>query len=86
MRMAWNDRLAGCCLTARDVVNGWSQEELKRVLWQYGEERYAGPIAAAIVRERGNAPIETTGLIHAHIQRGVLEIGEAPAAVVQLGG
>ena len=48
-------------LTARDVVNGWSQEELKRVLWQYGEERYAGPIAAAIVRERGNAPIETTG-------------------------
>ena len=48
-------------LTARDVVNGWSQEELKRVLWQYGEERYAGPIAAAIVRDRGNAPIETTG-------------------------
>ena len=48
-------------LTARDVVNGWSQEELKRVLWQYGEERYAGPIAAAIVRERGQAPIETTG-------------------------
>lgn len=48
-------------LTARDVVNGWSQEGLKRVLWQYGEERYAGPIAAAIVRERGNAPIETTG-------------------------
>ncbi len=48
-------------LTARDVVNGWSQEELKRVLWQYGEERYAGPIAAAIVRERENAPIETTG-------------------------
>jgi len=48
-------------LTARDVVNGWSQEELKRILWQYGEERYSGPIAAAIVRERGKAPIETTG-------------------------
>ena len=48
-------------LTAREVVNGWSQEELKRVLWQYGEERYAGPIAAAIVRVRENAPIETTG-------------------------
>jgi len=48
-------------LTARDVVNGWSQEELRRILWQYGEERYAGPIAAAIVRERGKAPIETTG-------------------------
>lgn len=48
-------------LTARDVVNGWSQEELKRILWQYGEERYSGPIAAAIVRKRGQAPIETTG-------------------------
>ena len=48
-------------LTAQDVVNGWSQEELKRILRQYGEERYSGLIAAAIVRERGQAPIETTG-------------------------
>ena len=56
MRM---DRSAA--LTARDVVNGWSQDELKRILWQYGEERYSGLIAAAIIRERGQAPIETTG-------------------------
>ena len=48
-------------LTAKDVVNGWDRDELKRILWQYGEERYAGPIAAAVVRERGQAPIETTG-------------------------
>ena len=48
-------------LTAREVVNGWSQEELKRILWQYGEERYSGPIAAAIVRAREQAPVETTG-------------------------
>ncbi len=48
-------------LTAREVVNGWSQEELKRILWQYGEERYSGPIAAAVVRRREEAPIETTG-------------------------
>ena len=48
-------------LTARDVVNEWSQEELKRILWQYGEERYSGLIAAAIVRTREQAPIETTG-------------------------
>ena len=41
------------------------QEELKRVLWQYGEERYAGPIAAAIARVRENAPIETTGQLAA---------------------
>ena len=48
-------------LTARDVVNGWGQEELKRILWQYGEERYSGLIAAAIARERAQGPIETTG-------------------------
>lgn len=48
-------------LTAREVVNGWSREELKRILWQYGEERYAGLIAAAIERRREEAAIETTG-------------------------
>ena len=47
-------------MTAKDVVNGWSQDELKRILWQYGEERYSGLIAAAIIREREKAPIETT--------------------------
>ena len=48
-------------LTAREVVNTYSQEELRRILWQYGEERYSGPIAAAIVRRRADRPIETTG-------------------------
>ena len=48
-------------LTAREVVNTYSQEELRRILWQYGEERYSGPIAAAIVRRRRDRPIETTG-------------------------
>ena len=66
MRM---DRSAA--LTAKDVVNGWSQDELKRILWQYGEERYSGLIAAAIVRERGQAPIETTGRL-AEIIRGAM--------------
>jgi len=47
-------------LTAADVVNSWSQEELRRILLQYGEERYAWLIAAAIVRHRGDKPIETT--------------------------
>ena len=55
MRM---DRSEG--LTAADVVNDWSQEELRRILLQYGEERYAGLIAAAIVRRRADKPIETT--------------------------
>ena len=47
-------------LTAADVVNTWSQEELRRILYAYGEERYAPQIAAAICRRRENARIETT--------------------------
>ncbi|MBO4937993.1 MAG: 16S rRNA (cytosine(1402)-N(4))-methyltransferase RsmH [Oscillospiraceae bacterium] len=47
-------------LSAYDVVNTWSQEELKRILYDYGEERYAPRIAAAICSHRENKPIETT--------------------------
>ena len=47
-------------LTARTVVNEWPQEELRRILWQYGEERYASAIAGAIVRARDKGGIETT--------------------------
>ena len=48
-------------LSAADIVNTWSQGELRRVLYEYGEERYAPRIAQAIVRRRGDRPIETTG-------------------------
>ena len=47
-------------LTAQEVVNAWSYEELRRILFEYGEERYASAIAKAIVRKRETAPIETT--------------------------
>ena len=47
-------------LSAETVVNTWSQEELKRILYNYGEERYAPQIAAAICRRRTEKPIETT--------------------------
>ena len=47
-------------LDARQIVNGWSYEELKRTLYDYGEERYAPRIAAAICKRREEAPIETT--------------------------
>ncbi|MBR4109639.1 MAG: 16S rRNA (cytosine(1402)-N(4))-methyltransferase RsmH [Oscillospiraceae bacterium] len=47
-------------LRAETVVNTWPQEELKRILYTYGEERYAPQIAAAICRRRENAPIKTT--------------------------
>ncbi len=47
-------------LSAYDVVNTWPQEELKRILFDYGEERYAPKIAAAICRCREQKPIATT--------------------------
>ena len=46
-------------LTAAIVVNEWPQEELKRILWQYGEERYAPQIAGASARRRADQPIGT---------------------------
>ena len=45
---------------ARQLVNTWTQAELKRILYDYGEERYAPQIAAAICRRREQKPIETT--------------------------
>lgn len=47
-------------LSAYEVVNGWPQEELRRILYDYGEERYAPQIAAAMVRRREKQSIETT--------------------------
>lgn len=55
MRM---DRTAALC--AREVVNEWPYEELRRILFAYGEERYAPLIAKHIVQKREEAPIETT--------------------------
>ncbi|MBO5078804.1 MAG: 16S rRNA (cytosine(1402)-N(4))-methyltransferase RsmH [Oscillospiraceae bacterium] len=51
---------SGDSLSADTVVNTWSQEELKRILYTYGEERYAPQIAAAICRRREEKPIRTT--------------------------
>ena len=47
-------------LSAYEVVNTWSQEELRRILYEYGEERYAPAIAKAIVRARETAPVNST--------------------------
>ncbi|MBP3305400.1 MAG: 16S rRNA (cytosine(1402)-N(4))-methyltransferase RsmH [Oscillospiraceae bacterium] len=51
---------SGDVMTAETVVNTWSYEELRRILFDYGEERYAPQIAAAICRRRETAPIKTT--------------------------
>ena len=47
-------------LTAFQVVNEWDENRLNRILWDYGEERYARRITAAILAYREKKPIETT--------------------------
>ena len=47
-------------LSARDVVNAWPEEELKRIFWEYGEEKFSGRIAHRIVEQRAVGAIETT--------------------------
>ena len=48
-------------LTARDVVNDWSYEQLVRIFFRYGEEKFAKSIARRIEKVRQQTPIETTG-------------------------
>ena len=48
-------------LTAYDVVNGYSVAELRRILFEYGEEKFAPKIATAIAAAREKQPIRTTG-------------------------
>ena len=55
MRMNASDSL-----TAYDIVNTWDENRLNRILWDYGEERYARRISAAIISHRARKPIETT--------------------------
>ena len=70
-------------LDAYRVVNEYSEAELKRIIWEYGEERFSGRIAARIVKERANKPITTTGelvqLIKSAMPAGVREGGSHPA-------
>ena len=75
MRMDRDD-----ALTAWTVVNQWPRTELRRILSQYGEEKYAGPIAAAIERAREKAPIETTGQLVEVIRGGDARRGPAGKA------
>ena len=48
-------------MTAERVVNEYSEYDLKRIIYDYSEERFASRIAANIIRHRANAPIKTTG-------------------------
>lgn len=46
--------------TARDIINGFSEIELRNIIQEYGEEKWAARIAKFIVQERENSPIQTT--------------------------
>lgn len=58
-------------LTAYDVVNLYDEDKIKKILFDYGEERYAPQIARLIVRERAEKPIETTAELVDIIKRAI---------------
>jgi 16S rRNA (cytosine1402-N4)-methyltransferase len=70
-------------ITAADVVNTYSAEDLTRILRRYGEERFAARIAAAIVRERQRAPLTSSArlaeLVRAAVPAPARRTGGHPA-------
>ncbi len=67
-------------LTAYDVVNHWSYEQLVRIFFQYGEEKFSKQIARKIEARREERPIETTGELVEIVKEGI------PAAARRSGG
>ncbi|WMJ76733.1 MULTISPECIES: 16S rRNA (cytosine(1402)-N(4))-methyltransferase RsmH [unclassified Sedimentibacter] len=57
--------------TARHIVNGYEEHELSRILWEYGEEKWAARIAKFIVQEREHEFIETTGQLVSIIKKAI---------------
>ena len=78
MRMDQRERLS-----ARDIINDYSEGELYRIIRDYGEDRFAKNIAKHIAAARAKAPIETTGqlneIIAAAIPKKVAKTGGHPA-------
>ncbi len=70
-------------LTAKKIVNEYSEEELRRILFEYGEERFSSRIASNIIRARESGSIETTGELVEIIKRSIpaqaRESGHHPA-------
>jgi len=69
--------------TAADVLNTYPADQLARVLREYGEERFAGRIASAVVRARGEAPFESSArlveLLYAAVPAASRRTGGHPA-------
>ena len=70
-------------LSAYEVVNGYSESEIRRILFDYGEESFAPKIASAIVNARAEKPIETTfeltDIIKSVMPKKLLKVGHHPA-------
>ncbi len=64
-------RMSGEGLSARDVVNEYAEEDISRILFAYGEEKFAKKIASGIVNARLISPIETTGELAEIIKKSV---------------
>ncbi len=73
----------GAALSARDVVNGYSEEALRRILREYGEERFASAIVRNIVRRRQTKPIETCGELEELVRDGIPPKFRTPACARQ---
>lgn len=67
-------------LTAKHIINEWSESEIARILHQYGEEKFSRRIAKVIVKRREESPVNTTGELVELIKEGI------PAAARRTGG
>ncbi|MFX3646075.1 MAG: 16S rRNA (cytosine(1402)-N(4))-methyltransferase RsmH [Paenibacillus sp.] len=67
-------------LTAKEIVNEWPEEEIARILYRYGEEKFSRRIARVIIGKRAQSAIETTGELVELIKEGI------PAAARRTGG
>ena len=72
-----------CGMTAYELVNTWDRARLERILFDYGEERYARRIVSAIIEHREQKPIETTlelaGIIRSPMPAAALREKQHPA-------
>ena len=76
LRMTFKQQPTEDDLTARDVVNGWSEESLEKIIRGYGQERFARKIARAIAAAREKKEIETSGELAAIIKEAVRTRGK----------
>ncbi|SMG13297.1 16S rRNA (cytosine1402-N4)-methyltransferase [Paenibacillus aquistagni] len=67
-------------LTAYDIVNEWSESEIAKILFEYGEEKFSRRIAKVIVEARAQEPVKTTGQLAELVKKGI------PAAARRTGG